>query len=178
METLLNKISTFNIFNYLVPGIVFAFLVSHTTRFNILPSEGYVISLPFFYLCGLLLSSLGSLLPEVLLYVGLKEARKEDRYKNYLLAKQLDPQLEVLAEVRNMSRTFAMMFFVLAIAKVLDYALSLLPRSISLSSETTSLLFFILFVVLGWLLYASHSKTDRRIEDRKSFFLSQKRSDD
>lgn len=166
MEKLIDKLSTFNIFNYFLPGVVFAFLVSYTTRFDLLVEENWLISLPFFYLCGLVLSSLGSKLSDWLQWLGVIPRRKPESYKHYLIAKEKDPEIAMLAEVRNMTRTFAMMFFVAAAVKVVDYLFSQISQP-----QIAPLFLFLLFVTLGALLYSSHNKTDKRIEDRKKHAL-------
>ncbi len=167
MDKLLDKLSTFNIFNYFVPGVVFAFLVSKTTQYDLLIEENWFISLPFYYFCGLVLSSLGSKLSDWLQWIHLISPRKSESYKEYLEAKKEDPDISLLAEVRNMTRTFAMVFFVAALAKAVDF---LCPQ---LSQPKASPFFlFLFFLILGSLLYASHNKTDRRIDERKKYLLS------
>ena len=63
MKDLLDKISSYNIFNFLLPGVVFAVFVSKTTSFKLMQED--VLSGAFvYYFVGAVISRIGSLVVE------------------------------------------------------------------------------------------------------------------
>ena len=62
VKSVLDKISSYNIFNNLFPGIVFCYIVDQTTRFTFIRSgwENVVM----YYFVGMLISRVGSLTVE------------------------------------------------------------------------------------------------------------------
>lgn len=104
MEQLLSKLSTYNIFNYLFPGILFTIEAEYF--FNIEISQGDIIKdIALYYFLGLLISRIGSLIVEPVL----KKIKvvKFSEYKDFLSAKETDSDLVILSEVNNMYRTLA-----------------------------------------------------------------------
>jgi hypothetical protein len=66
MNELLNKLSSYNLFNYLLPGILFAVLASEATHYSFLQRD-IVLALFLYYFIGLVVSRVGSLVIEPLL---------------------------------------------------------------------------------------------------------------
>ena len=63
MNELLSKLSSYNLFNYLLPGVVFSITVEAWTTYSI--TRGDLLSDAFvFYFAGLVISRIGSLLVE------------------------------------------------------------------------------------------------------------------
>ena len=60
MESLLEKISSYNILNNLIPGAVFVFLGKLLDIIS-LPLDGIVESIFIYYFCGMIISRIGSL---------------------------------------------------------------------------------------------------------------------
>lgn len=115
MNELLTRISSYNIFNYLVPGTLFWILGG---AFRLLPDapKDLVLQLAAFYLSGLVLSRIGSLLLEPLLKL-VRFIRYRD-YASYVDACRVDEGLKHLVEVSNTYRTLAATFLVLLIMSI------------------------------------------------------------
>ena len=102
MKDLLDKISSYNIFNYLFPGIVFAAIASKFTTYNFLREDLLVGGFAYYFL-GLVISRIGSLVVEPLLKkTGIITFSS---YENFVRAAKDDAKLEVLSETNNMYRT-------------------------------------------------------------------------
>lgn len=103
MNELLSKLSSYNIFNYLLPGAVFSILAEHIALLDA-PDE-IVAQLVWYYFTGLVISRLGSIVVEPLLK-RIAFVKYSD-YGNYLTACQSDQKLETMVEVSNTYRTIA-----------------------------------------------------------------------
>ena len=107
MKELLDKITSYNLFNYLLPGVIFAVLASTFTEIDLIQDD--VITGAFlYYFIGIIVSRFGSLFFEPFLKWS-KFVRFEN-YENYLLACEKDSKIESLLETSNMYRTFAALF--------------------------------------------------------------------
>ena len=115
MTELLNKISSYNVFNYLLPGIIFAILVGETIHYPVVRSDIFT-GVFLYYFLGLVVSRFGSLIVEPLLK-RLSFVKFAD-YKDFLDAAQKDVKLEVLSEVNNTYRTLASLFGLLLLLKL------------------------------------------------------------
>lgn len=119
MKDLLDKLSSYNVFNYLLPGVLFAVFVDRVTSLQVLQKD-LVIGVFLYYFLGSIVSRIGSLVVEPLLRsVGFITFAP---YEDFVRAAKLDPKLEVLSEANNMYRTIcALMISVAAVASY-DYA--------------------------------------------------------
>src|ERR1700676_3643489 len=110
MNELLNKISSYNVFNYLLLGIVFSLLAGEIIHFPIAQKDILTAAF-FYYFVGLVISRFGSLIIEPLLkaFCFVRFAN----YKDFVAASQKDPKLEILSEVNNTYRTLASLFTLL-----------------------------------------------------------------
>jgi hypothetical protein len=115
MNELLTKLSSYNVFNYLLPGIVFAILAGDIIHYPILQKD-IVTGAFFYYFVGLVISRFGSLIIEPLLK-WLRFIRFAD-YKDFIAACQKDAKLEVLSEVNNTYRTLASLISLLLLLKL------------------------------------------------------------
>lgn len=102
MKELLDKLSSYNIFNYLLPGVLFAAFVDALTSLQIL-QEDIVVGVFVYYFLGSVVSRIGSLLIEP----ALRKAGivKFVAYEDYVRVSRTDPKLDVLSEANNMYRT-------------------------------------------------------------------------
>lgn len=115
MNELLSKLSSYNVFNYLLPGIVFAVLAGEIIHHPIVQAD--ILTGAFlYYFVGLVVSRFGSLIIEPLLK-GLSFVEFAD-YKDFVSVSKKDPQLEVLSEVNNTYRTLASLFSLLLLLKL------------------------------------------------------------
>lgn len=109
MNDILAKISSYDIFNNLVPGAVLAFLLSQLGIYTV-STLNVVADLVVFYFMGMVVSRIGSLIIEPLLKL-IRFVRYAD-YKSFLAASQKDEKIAVLLEVNNQYRTFASLLLV------------------------------------------------------------------
>jgi len=110
MESFLNKISEYNLFNYLLPGFVFIYLVDKQYGFVLL-HEQIVVSLFIAYFIGMVISRIGSIVIEKA-FKCLRIVEYAD-YKDYLAAEEKDEKLKTLVQENNTYRTFTALFFIL-----------------------------------------------------------------
>lgn len=115
MNELLSKLSSYNVFNYLLPGIVFAVLAGEIFHYPIVQRD--ILTGAFlYYFAGLVVSRFGSLIIEPLLK-ALSFVKFAD-YKDFIAVSQKDPKLDVLSEVNNTYRTLASLFSLLLLLKL------------------------------------------------------------
>lgn len=117
MKDLLNKISSYNLFNYLVPGVIFVLLASRVTQYSLIQQD-IVIGLFLYYFIGLVISRFGSLIIEPLL-IGVSFLRCAD-YQDFIVASKKDEKLDVLSEVNNTYRTLLSMVGLLLLLKLYE----------------------------------------------------------
>jgi hypothetical protein len=115
MNELFDKISSYNVFNYLLPGIIFAVLAGEIVHYPIVRPDIFT-GVFLYYFLGLVVSRFGSLMIEPLLK-RLSFVEFAD-YKDFVGAAQKDQKLEVLSEVNNTYRTLASLFSLLILLKL------------------------------------------------------------
>jgi len=118
MNELLNKLSSYNLFNYLFPGIVFAFIADKVTGYKFI-QQNIIYGLFLYYFTGLVISRFGSLVIEPILR-KLSFLRFAD-YKDFVAACKKDDKLETLLEVNNTYRTLCSLFMLLPFLKLYEY---------------------------------------------------------
>lgn len=102
LSELLDKLTSYNLFNYLLPGAVFAYFVKSSFGIGLVPDD-LVTAAFIYYFLGVVVSRFGSLALEPLL----KKAKfiKFEPYASFLSASEKDQKIEVLVEQSNMYRT-------------------------------------------------------------------------
>lgn len=119
MKDIFDKLSSYNIFNYLLPGFIFAVFAEKITDFRIIQAD-IVVTLFLCYFIGLCISRIGSLVVEPIL--KRTSFIRFAPYKDFVQATKSDPKLEILSEVNNMYRTICSLFVNLCLLIVLDAA--------------------------------------------------------
>lgn len=117
MKEVLEKLSSYNLFNYLLPGVVFAVIAEHLTRFSF-KQQDVILGAFVYYFIGLVISRVGSLIIEPALK-ALRFVRFAD-YREFVAASAADPRLEVLSEQNNSYRTLCSTFLLLLGLKFYD----------------------------------------------------------
>lgn len=116
----MDKLSSYNIFNYLFPGTLFITLAEQLTSFRFLMDSNWVYQLFLFYIAGMILSRIGSLLIEwiykklcIVIYSS---------YPNYLEANQKDKEkkISILLQENNIYRTLVATFISLLILLIIN----------------------------------------------------------
>lgn len=114
MKEILEKVSSYNIFNYLLPGIIFVVLAAKLTHYNMIQQD-LVIGAFVYYFVGLVASRFGSLVIEPFLkwirFVRFAE------YSQFVVASKIDPKIDILSEANNSYRTLCAMFVLLLLLK-------------------------------------------------------------
>lgn len=143
MKEILSKLSTYNFFNYLLPGVIFAYILSKTTIYNIIQKD-IIIGLFLYYFIGMIISRIGSLIIEPILK-KLKVLKFAD-YKDFVVTSKEDSKIELLSEVNNMYRTLTSMLFLL----VISWLYSLIENHLTKLAEYRNIIIvvFLLFVFM------------------------------
>lgn len=121
MESLLEKLSSYNLFNNLFPGVLCAIAIDNMTSIPIL-QEDHIIGVFLYYFLGIVVSRVGSLLIEPLF--KLTKFVEFAPYGDFLKASELDPKIDVLSETNNMFRTIiasvSLIFLVLLYERIIQ----------------------------------------------------------
>lgn len=143
MKDLLDKLSSYNIFNYLFPGVVFVVLASKLTSYNFIQQD-LLVGAFLYYFIGLVISRIGSIFIEPVLKF-IKFLKFVD-YKRFVKASKADTRIDTLSEVNNMYRTICSLFLILIVIKGFEWLstkwLFLAERKI----ETLTLFLLLLFL--------------------------------
>lgn len=114
LKELLSKLSSYNLFNYLLPGVIFVAAASKVTRYSFIQGD-VVIGLFLYYFIGLVISRFGSIVIEPILR-GVSFLKFAD-YNDFVAASKKDEKIEVLSEANNTYRTLCSLFILLLLLK-------------------------------------------------------------
>lgn len=156
MEKLLDKITSYNIFTYFLPGLVFSFLVERYTSWILLSGEVYK-DVFIIYFIGLVISRIGSVIIEPIL-VSLKFV-KMGRYEDYVAACKINTKVEVIHEVTNTYRSL----LAAVITFCLLYLVSILETKVPVLEPFTVPVTLITAVVILMFSFRKQSKYLTRI---------------
>lgn len=156
MKELIDKLSSYNIFNFLFPGVLFVVLLGKTTNYNLV-QDNIAVGVFLYYFIGLIINRIGSLVIEpVLKFVGFIKYKQANDFRR---ASTIHPRILLFLEVNNMFRALCALFLILAaivISEKLGFSIDFSNSSV----QITSLL--VLFVLLLF----SYRKQTRIIYDR------------
>lgn len=142
MEKIFDKISQYNIINYIFPGTVFSVLVKSIGSINLI-QENLFIALFFYYFVGLVISRMGSLIIEPL-FKALKFVVYR-KYPLYLKASKKDSKIDTLVEINNMYRTMVSLFAFITIYRSANCVLHKLNANPTIIEIATLVGLFVLF---------------------------------
>ena len=113
MKELLDKLSSYNIFNYLFPGVIFVVILSKVSYYDLVQDD-LIKGVFLYYFIGLIVSRIGSLFVEPIL----KWLRflKFSEYSKFVTASKVDSKIELFSEVNNMYRTLCSLFLLIFLA--------------------------------------------------------------
>jgi hypothetical protein len=121
MKEIIDKISSYNLFNHLFPGVLFVILTKELTHYSLIQSD-IVIGVFLYYFIGLVICRFGSLIIEP---IFLKiHFLKFGKYTDFISACRKDSKIETLTEVNNMYRTLTSMFVLLLLIKIYELVAS------------------------------------------------------
>ena len=156
MESLLEKLSSYNIFNYLFPGILCAVIIDHITEIPIIHSD-LLTGMFVYYFIGLVASRIGSLAVEP--FMKLIKVIEFAPYSDFITAAKVDSKIEVLSEQNNMYRTLIAVFLLVGFTVLLEEVVACLGLSQTTIKYCMVLLFLALFCF-------SYSKQTRYLKER------------
>lgn len=110
MKDILDKLTSYNIFNYLFPGVLFSILTTKFANLNLV-FDDLIIGAFAYYFIGLVVSRFGSILIDP--FLKFIRFIKFADYKDFIEASKKDSKIEVLSEANNMFRTLISMFTLL-----------------------------------------------------------------
>ena len=160
MKDLLDKLSSYNIFNYLLPGTIFVGLGAQLTSYSLI-QENILIGLFLYYFIGLIISRLGSLILEPLFEKFVKFATYED----YVKASKLDPKIEIFSEQNNMYRSLCILSIALILLKIYDLIWG------SQSLDNVAIIFIFLIGLLVLFLFSYKKQTEKYVVKRVKIAL-------
>lgn len=144
MTELLNKLSSYNLFNYLVPGTIFSVLSGNVTKYTFIQPD-VVIGVFVYYFIGLVISRVGSLAVEPLLkWVSFVRLAK---YEEFVSASEKDEKLEILSEANNTYRTFSSLFILILFLKVYEIVANIFPVIEQWSAMLATLILLAIFLL-------------------------------
>lgn len=162
MKDILDKITSYNLFNYLLPGVLFVAILDRFTLYSLV-QENLVIGAFVYYFVGLVISRFGSLVVEPIL--RWTSFLKFVSYSDFISASKFDQKIESFSETNNMYRTFVAMLVLLLVLK----AYELLALRLAFLNEYG--LHILLTVLLITFLLSYRKQTSyirKRIEANKS----------
>ena len=161
MEKLLEKLTSYNLFNYLLPGIIFSILLEKTTSYSII-QDNIIIEGFLAYFIGLLISRISSLIIEP----TLKKIKfvKFSEYKDFVQASKDDNKIELLSETNNTYRVFISLFFILMIIIIYEQFFQKI-----VCDEYTNIIGIVLLLILFLFSYRKQTNyITQRIENYKN----------
>lgn len=115
MSELISKLSSYNLFNYLFPWVVFIAFLNNSTSYTI-PDDNIFILAFLSYFMWLIISRIGSVIIEPL-FRKIKIVKFKE-YKDFIEASKIDEKLEILSEQNNVFRTITAMFLIIILVKI------------------------------------------------------------
>jgi predicted histidine transporter YuiF (NhaC family) len=156
ISRLIEKLSAYQLLNYVLSGVIFNCIVDETMSFTIAPDD-ILNRLIVYYITGMILSRIGSTFIEpvfkklcVVVYA---------KYKNYLKASSSDKKLEVLVMENNTYRTLLTTFICLLIIYAIDQIQWLHDKY---QHPIAILIYFILLIVVFSLSFRKQTEFIRK----------------
>lgn len=162
-----DKLSSYQLFNYLLPGIIFNYGIEQITSFSF-TSDDILYKLFIYYISGMILSRIGSTIIEpiykkycIVVYAG---------YKDYLEAAEKDPKLDILVMENNTYRTLVSTFLVMLLLFLLDQIEWLRDKYDSIYATVIYLLLLISLMTLSFRKQTSfiRNRTHKKIGKKDS----------
>ena len=141
MKDLINKITPYNLFNYLLPGVLFVVIIEELTIYSVI-TDNMVLAAFICYFVGMVISRVGSLIVEApLKKVGFLKFKN---YKDFVTASKKDARLDTLSEQNNTYRTLIAMLIMVGVTKGYEW----LGTKFEFLEEWKLLIVFMLLLIL------------------------------
>lgn len=158
MEELIKKLEAYNIFNFLLPGIIYVYAMKYYIHINMIFDD--IVQMSFvYYFIGLVISRIGSLIIEPMLKKI--EFVKFAHYSEYIKASNIDKKIENFSMDNNMFRTFISLFSSILFIKMVYCII----RNIDMIYKFVPTVIILLFIIL--FLFAYRKQTNyikKRVE--------------
>lgn len=112
--TTFEKLSSYNVLNYLLPGVLFVVFAAHFTRYSFI-QENVVLGVFVYYFVGLVVSRFGSLVLEPV-FKRIRLIRYAE-YRDFVAASAVDEKLVVMSETNNTYRTLSALILLLGLLR-------------------------------------------------------------
>lgn len=144
IEFIFNKISSYNILNYLIPGTVLCLLLEYLLGWVFLKFGNWYEAGVVFYFVGMVNSRIGSLAVEPVL----KKIWGNEfcAYRDYVIAERIDSAITKLNAENNIFRSFISVSLMLLLAMIWDALVDACPRVQSCGVILVVIALFVLFV--------------------------------
>jgi len=155
MNNFLEKIGTYNIFNYLFPGVIFAYAVSEITNYSFLIEDNILVAIVTYYFIGLVLSAIG----DYITWPNIKKIRKikYEPYPDFLEASKKDKKIGLMLEMKGMFDTLTAALVSLVFLNFYDFLAT--KCSFLRDIELWALTFFLFYLFIksseGKIFYAT-----------------------
>lgn len=162
METLLDRLSSYNLLNNLLPGILFLVLIDVLEIVNIDESNLYMMLFGG-YFAGMVISRIGSVVIEP--WFKLWKIVRYAKYEDFLKAESKDTKIPMLLSESNMFRTFVAMFLLLLVLFVVCLSPSVKDW---LRTPCANMLAIVLLLILFIVSYRKHiTYIRKRVDNAK-----------
>lgn len=176
IKNILNKISSYEIFNNLIPGFIFCFVVKKITCFCF---DGGTLfeNLIIYYFVGMILSRIGSIIISPLL-LKIKQFKSQSKfiefskYEDYIEASESQSFIKTLNETNNTYRTMISTFIVIVVFKIYDWFFYAKVSQFGECFNNIIIILVCLFVVALFVL--SYRKQSLFIKTRVEKFINDK----
>lgn len=144
MDKIIDKISSYNIFNYLFPGVLYCIICDKYLDIQLI-QESLATGIFLYYFVGLIISRIGSLALEPV-FIFLEVVNYSD-YSDYVKAEKEDEKIAILSEINNMYRTVLSLILFLAFTAIYNACLDMWPELRDISTYLLLGGLFVLFLL-------------------------------
>lgn len=164
LKDLVSKLSSYNLFTNLLPGVLFVALLKEFTGFNLI-FEPVFLGLFLYYFIGVVIDRVGSLVVEPILRKT--KFLKFIDYPKFVKASKMDEKIEILSENNNMCRSLVALCIVLLLSMVYKWFIT---NFIILSTHRNLILLILLFFIFLF----SYKKQTKYVVNRCNTTLGDK----
>ena len=173
IKSISEKISSYNIFNNLFPGIIFCSVLTKATRFCF-TSESIIEQLFIWYFTGMIISRIGSVFVES----SLKKIKFRKKpylvvadYKEYITDSEAKPFIATLSETNNTYRTIIALLFSMGLVYLYDlFVFEWIDKNCTIGNE---LIVVIVGVLLIFLFIKSYKKQTDYVRKQVEKYVSE-----
>jgi hypothetical protein len=143
MEKMIDKISSYNLFNNLLPGAVYAVFINSIGQIPLI-TDNMILNFFLFYCWGVVIGRFGSVVVEWL--AKKLKIVKYAEHHDFITASGKDKKLETLLEMNNMYRTFIALFSIILITNLYKHLLDYCAFLYKINGYIILVILIVLFV--------------------------------